>query len=271
MDDSTPSRALFESLRILARSTPGASLDLGPSGVGGLTMTTPFALFNGVITTASSPEVGEIDRWAQSFEGSPLPWSIQLRGEPPPAVVDLAASYGLTDRHVEPLMCAALPATGTARRPAGTQDARPRRVRGEAARQYLAALAAGSEAPADALAVLASPGLLDDPAVAAYLTLFDDEPVATGMTTLAGRSLGVLNMSTVPAHRRRGHARAVLVEMLTAGARAGARTAILQASEAARPLYESVGFRTLETWTYLLPPSPNGTHDAAPPANGACS
>lgn len=256
MDDNTRSRDLFASLQILASSTPGASLDLGTSGVGSLTMTTPFALFNGVITTAAAPDIREIDRWAKPFERSSLPWSIQLRGEPTPAVVALAASYGLTDRHLEPLMCASLPTPCPAPdlQPGDIRAAQATRIREDSAALYLAALAEGSGASADALGVLVSPTLLKHPAVAAYLTLVDDEPVATGMTILADDVLGVLNMSTVPAHRRRGYARGVLLEMLAAGAQAGARTAVLQASEAARPLYESVGFQTVETWTYLLAP-----------------
>lgn len=84
--------ALFESLGVLARSTPGAWLEIGPAGVGAMVMTTPFALFNGVITTSPAPDVDEIDRWAARFRRSPLPWSIQLRGEPTDAVVELAAT-----------------------------------------------------------------------------------------------------------------------------------------------------------------------------------
>lgn len=258
MDETLYGPALLESLRVLVRSTPGACLEIGSQGVGAMTMTTPFALFNGVVTTSLSPDTGEIDRWAAGFRGSPLPWSIQLRGEPSPTVVALAASYGLTEHHREPLMGVAL--TDRARGGHGGEAASVpasvtvTRVCGSAAAQYLSALAEGSEAPADALAVLASPALLDDPAVAAYLALSGGEPVATGMTTLAGDVLGVLNMSTVPAHRRRGHARAVLVEMLEVGARSGARAAVLQASDAGQRLYESVGFGTVETWTYLLAP-----------------
>lgn len=124
--------------------------------------------------------------------------------------------------------------------------------------QYLAVLAEGSEAPADALGVLASAAVLDHPAVAAYLATSDGEPVATGMTTLVDGVLGVLNMSTIPRHRRRGHARAVLLEMLAAGTRSGARRAILQASDAGQALYESMGFQTVETWTYLLAPDTDG-------------
>lgn len=265
MDETLCGPALFESMRALVRSTPGASLEIGSRGVGAMLMTTPFAMFNGVVTTSLAPEVDEIERWAERVrESAPvrdagLPWSIQLRGEPSAAVVAVAAAYGLTERHTEPLMGVALGATAgesvatdTPMHAGGGRAVT--RVRGDAAARYLAALAEGSEAPADALAVLASPALLDDPAVAAYLAMSDGEPVATGMTTLSDGVLGVLNMSTVPAHRLRGHARAVLAEMLVTGTRSGARAAVLQASAAAQPLYESVGFRTVETWTYLLAP-----------------
>lgn len=277
MDETLFGPALLESLRVLVRSTPGAFLEIGPHGVGAMTMTTPFAMFTGVVTTDLAPDAGEIGRWAERFRASPLPWSIQVRGEPSPAVLALAAGYGLTERHTEPLMGVVLgvrvpgPVLGSApgmRAPEPLAGAVPRtgdpmrgggsavveQVRGESADRYLSTLAAGSEAPADALAVLASPALLDDPAVAAYLALSDGDPVATGMTTRAGDVLGVLNMATVPAHRRRGHARAVLVEMLADGIRSGARAAVLQASDAAQHLYASVGFRTVETWTYLIAP-----------------
>ncbi len=251
MDETLYGPALLESLRVLVRSTPGAFLEIGPHGVGAMTMTTPFAMFTGVVTTSLAPDVDEIGRWAERFRASPLPWSIQLRGEPSPAVLALAAGYGLTERHTEPLMGVALGVRDPMR---GGGSAVVEQVRGESADRYLSTLAAGSEAPADALAVLASPALLDDPSVAAYLALSDGAPVATGMMTRAGDVVGVLNMATVPAHRRRGHARAVLVEMLAAGVRSGARAAVLQASDAAQHLYASVGFRTVETWTYLMAP-----------------
>jgi GNAT superfamily N-acetyltransferase len=57
---------------------------------------------------------------------------------------------------------------------------------------------------------------------------------------------GIWTMATPPEHQRQGAGRAVLLEAMRLAQQAGARRFYLMATPAGKPLYESVGFRTLE-------------------------
>ena len=56
-------------------------------------------------------------------------------------------------------------------------------------------------------------------------------------------------MATSPAHQRRGAGRAALTHALTEHAATGATAACLIASAEGRPLYEQLGFRTVDAAT----------------------
>jgi GNAT superfamily N-acetyltransferase len=60
-----------------------------------------------------------------------------------------------------------------------------------------------------------------------------------------GRRGHVASMSTDPAHRRAGHARAVLTGLMGWFAERGVPRVDLRATEAGRPLYQAFGFRVL--------------------------
>jgi ribosomal protein S18 acetylase RimI-like enzyme len=59
----------------------------------------------------------------------------------------------------------------------------------------------------------------------------------------------VFNIAVTPQARSRGLGRAMTARVMADGFAAGADTAYLHPSEAARPLYESMGFRVVQTWT----------------------
>ncbi|KKK07636.1 GNAT family N-acetyltransferase [Micromonospora sp. HK10] len=66
----------------------------------------------------------------------------------------------------------------------------------------------------------------------------------------------VFNVSTDPAHRRRGHSRACMTALLNWFRERGVRKIDLRASEAGRPLYRSLGFReTAEPTMRLTAPA----------------
>ena len=98
--------------------------------------------------------------------------------------------------------------------------------------------------------------------IAAFRLLADSLPgmhekqVAPGVISLmSGLPMatlnGVFNIATVPAYRGRGSGRAVTSRIVADGVARGADLAYLQSSEDGYPLYQSMGFRTVETWTYL--------------------
>jgi GNAT superfamily N-acetyltransferase len=86
-----------------------------------------------------------------------------------------------------------------------------------------------------------------------WLVLFEDEVVAGGGIHVRdtspvpgccreGRGGHIMNVYTVEAHRRRGLARFLLQTILEWGARNRLDPITLTASDAGRPLYESLGF-----------------------------
>jgi ribosomal protein S18 acetylase RimI-like enzyme len=77
---------------------------------------------------------------------------------------------------------------------------------------------------------------------------------AVGLGVLDGDWLGIYCMATLPDARRRGHARAILGELLGWAAAAGARDAHLSvtaANEPAQALYRSFGFEVVQEYRYF--------------------
>lgn len=68
---------------------------------------------------------------------------------------------------------------------------------------------------------------------------------ARGQTAVTGATAVVDQVETDPAHQRRGLGRVVLDTLAAAGARQGARAAVLGATEEGRALYEALGWRVL--------------------------
>jgi ribosomal protein S18 acetylase RimI-like enzyme len=69
-----------------------------------------------------------------------------------------------------------------------------------------------------------------------------------------GDHIGVYNITVAPEFRRRGFGRLITERVIRDGFDAGAATAYLQSSRPGLPLYESMGFRMAESWTYLSAP-----------------
>lgn len=86
-------------------------------------------------------------------------------------------------------------------------------------------------------------GLLQTAACSVYVGYAGGLPVTSGLGWRTGRTIGVYAISTVPAARRRGYGEAMTIRVVADGIAAGCDVAALQASIAARPIYERLGFR----------------------------
>jgi GNAT superfamily N-acetyltransferase len=91
------------------------------------------------------------------------------------------------------------------------------------------------------------PRVLDTPGWDVWLAYRHGRPAAAGYTYDDGGAVGVYWLATLPDHRSAGMGRAVLSTALAA--RPG-RPWTLVATDAGRPLYESLGFETVSTATW---------------------
>jgi ribosomal protein S18 acetylase RimI-like enzyme len=250
-DADRAAKALIAAFRLLANSLPGMYEKRAAPGVISLMSGLPMANLNGVFTDAARPDVTEIDRAAAGVAGLPLPWSIQFRGEPEPAAERVAARYGLTARTTSPLMVYPL-APGQQAPPArGSAAARVVVAGPEDQAEYAATLTAGFDAPPQFMEPYSSPEAFAMPGAVPYLAREDGQVVAVGFGIFGQAIAGVFNIATAPAYRGRGYGRAVTSRIMADGVDRGADLAYLQSSEEGYPLYQSMGFRTVETWTYL--------------------
>lgn len=88
--------------------------------------------------------------------------------------------------------------------------------------------------------------ILAVPDIAVFLTRRAGQPVSTAMTTGRGAVIGIWSMATAPAHQRQGAGRATLAAVLADHHQRGAELFYLGATAAGKPLYDAVGFRTIE-------------------------
>lgn len=99
--------------------------------------------------------------------------------------------------------------------------------------------------------------LLDAPALSFFLASRDGEPYSAVTTTAGGTTVGIWSMATPENRRRRGAGRAALLGAIEHHQALGATTFYLIATPAGKPLYDSVGFRTVEEFPiWVFQPSP---------------
>lgn len=101
-------------------------------------------------------------------------------------------------------------------------------------------------------------GILQHGECSVYVGYLDGEPVASGFGWRTGRTIGVYNIATIPAARRRGFGEAMTARVIADGEAAGCDVAALQASAMGRPIYERMGFRSSVRYTGYVDASESG-------------
>jgi ribosomal protein S18 acetylase RimI-like enzyme len=208
------------------------------------------ATLNGVFSESRHPDTDEMASLAESFTDIDLPWCMQVRSSPDAELLRVAAEHGLIRRSRVPFM-ACTPETVTYRADPA-MSIRP--VSGAQARVYVSTLTAGFESPIGLFGDVFTGPMLDTEGLTAYLVEVDGQPVATGLSVLTGGQVGLFNIATRPTHRGLGYGRAVTERAMRDGFAAGASAAFLTTTVSGLSLYESVGFSTVENWTYLTRP-----------------
>lgn len=225
----------------------------GPRGTVLAISGAPFASLNSIISPCLDPNIEEIEALAASEIPWEFPWSIRVRGNPGPLVVEGAERHGLTHFERELLMVRHSD-QGLPTEPS-VNSLSIRVVTADELDLYARTVAEGFEVPHEMLRVMANPSRGKSDKVDHYLAELEGVPVGTGMTVVTGGLTGIFNVTTLPGHRRRGYGRAITTEMVRAGFAAGAGTVYLYASGISETMYASIGFHTEEYLTVITAPS----------------
>jgi GNAT superfamily N-acetyltransferase len=220
------------------------------AGVTAFCTQTPVALFNGVTAASRSSDPALVDELLDTVSAEVALYCLQIR---PGAdqITDVARARGMVVDEREPLMLLEDPRRLA---PAVSVDGLVvRRLRDEEVDQHLAILAEGFGAPVEVFAPWAGGDLLAVSGVSAYVASVGGRDVGTALGIVADDHVGVFNVAVTPDHRRRGYGAALSARTVLDGLAAGAHRALLMSSELGRPVYQSLGFRELEQWSYWVP------------------
>ena len=178
---------------------------------------------------------------------------LQVRAGRHPDLEQKAAELGLTARFPLPGM-AVSPEELTDERAPELEIVRVDDEEGLADAARVAA--AGNGVPLELIRALYAPGLLQLAGFAVYLGRADSVTVTTAMRYLTNNDVGIFNVATPPAHRRRGYGSAITAHAARAGFENGADLAWLQTSEIGESVYRGLGFRHVAMHFLLARPAP---------------
>lgn len=205
-----------------------------------------LATFNGVFSDGEA-YAADIEAYTDLAAG--LPWSVFSRSEPSAELRAAAAEAGLTATVTSPVMTLSPRALQES-----SEDVDVRRVDTGDRSQYLDALSHCYGGPLGVWSDLISAAFMESPATTSYLLEVEGEVVATAFGVLTEGMIGVYCIGTRPESRRHGYGRAATEAVLRDGFAAGAQGAYLMSTDMGFPVYRSMGFQTVETWTNLVQP-----------------
>lgn len=241
--------ALVAQVAALAESCDGGWSRYEPGLVASAVGTTRFPNLNRVTCTRPATDVAVL---ADVVSGlADLPHMVETRPG------DVAAERwcrdrGLVEQPGTPLMVWDLDG---AERPPDPEGVVWRRLGPDGFPEHVTAASLGFGFDRELVERLDTSTLLGDVRAGAVVGEVDGEPAVTGMSVVSDDWVGVYVIATVPAHRRRGLGAAVTSMLVhDAAARCGATRALLQSSVMGRSVYESLGFREVESWTRWVTP-----------------
>ncbi|MEU4473179.1 GNAT family N-acetyltransferase [Micromonospora sp. NPDC023888] len=236
----------FDAIEVLCAVTPkGWYAERGTARAG--VTHAGVATLNAAYDTTLEPDLESLDEMATEVGRQAAHWSIMVRGEAGDEVSDLAARHGLLKRTELPFLgCAA---ADIVFRVGAPQRELVRQVRAADADLYTDTLTEGFEVPEGLFGSLMGGGVLDADSITGYLAEESGRALGTGLGMRNSGVVGVFNIAVLGSARGRGLGRMITEAVLRDGFAAGADAAYLHSSAMGRPLYESMGFRLLESWT----------------------
>lgn len=209
----------------------------------------PVASLNGVWVTDPRTTPADIEAGLAAVSESGVRHCVQLRPGSDAAANDVPERYGMVPQPAIPLMATADLIAGRRLKELIIRELAP-------AEAWTHCEIAGPAfgAPVDLLAQLLTPTVLGLPAVRSYAGEVSGEAVVTAVSVTVLDMVGIFNVATLAAYRRRGYAAAVTARAFQDGLRAGATCGWLQSSDAGYGVYERLGFSTIERWACWITP-----------------
>ena len=215
-------------------------------GVQGCATGIPSPGLNGVWAARLDPDPAELDRMLGELDERKLPHLLQLRPGTDASATAVAERRGLEPDEDVPLMRlddsarihAAEPPPGFTIRPLDPDEAE----------LHALTAAAGFGEPPEHFVRLVPPELLRAEGTRAYVGDVDGQVATTALGVTLGDYVGVFNVATPKAQRRRGYGAAITARVVADGLAAGASWAWLQSSSVGYRVYEALGFKTVERW-----------------------
>jgi N-acetylglutamate synthase len=201
----------------------------------------PIHTLNGVWAVHPDTAIADIESGLDAVAASGRPHCLEVRESMREDGVGVAARRGLVAQPDIPLMAIARPAEVAA--PDGLAI---RQLEPAEANVHCEVAGPAFGAPAEIFAQMMTPGLLAHPALRAYVGEVAGEGVVTAVSVTLDDAVGIFNVATPPAHRRRGYGAAITARALADGLADGASFGWLQSSEAGYGVYEAMGFETVE-------------------------
>lgn len=217
----------------------------------------PAGIFNVVTPEGAIADEADLARGVEHMRERGAPFVVQLVAGAHDHLIPVLADLDIAESHPEhPLPGMILyPLPAMSAEPPDGLDIREAREPDE-----LEALVAvnidGFGMPPSLARRLNSPALIDDRSVTAYVGYADGRPVASSLGYRTGRTMGVYNVATIRAERRRGYGGAMTRRVIVDGAFAGCEAAALQSSDIGFSVYARIGFRTMIRYRRFVPAQP---------------
>jgi hypothetical protein len=205
----------------------------------------PIAGLNAVLIDRIDADLRDIESLLDQVAATGLPYSMQARSGCGVPLGKIATERGMAQDADLPLMV--LERAGDLR-DVPSDGLRVRRLAPEEARLHADVAAAGFEAPREHFRQLMTPAVLSVAGMCCYVGEVEGESVTTACGLTIGDFVGIFNVATPRPERRRGYGAAITACAVRDGLAGGARWAWLQASPSGFPIYERLGFRTIESW-----------------------
>src|SRR6516225_3662232 len=244
IDADAAAAALAESWQRLVSAVPAGWARRHGGAVAMVTgVQSPF--LNGVWLERADPDPDVVADLLDRVAATGLPHCLQLRPGGSPALSSLAMNLGMSrDQDDVPLMVLEDPS----RLGQQVDGLVVRQLQRGEAELHVRVAAAGFEAPPEPFRQLVTPATLGLPGVRCYVGEADGRLVTTGIGVTLGAFVGIFNVATPPADRGRGYGTALTAQAVTDGLAEGPMWSWLQSSPPGYPVYEQLGFRTVESW-----------------------